>query len=103
MNLIERFLGNVTVTITEQRFQEVADHINDSYGSKFTKKQIMDSNLPMNLLFEIANDGYSDTDQREQIADFLAIKYIGVGWPCYGDSKKTQKEFTKKAKAKGLL
>lgn len=102
-NSLEQFQSNGNVTITGQRFQDIADHINDCFGSKFTKTQIMEADLPLNLLFEIANNGYQDTDQREQLVDFLANKYIGMPWPRYSDSKEIQDKFEKLAKEKGLV
>lgn len=74
-------LQNGSLTIKDSAFQEVADEI-----EHFTKDQIIKADLPEYLLFEIASGGWDDTDQREQIMDHLAKKYLDMSWPCYGDS-----------------
>ena len=93
MNNLEKVLKGGNLIITEKMFQEVSEGI-----EHFTKKQIMNSDLPIDLLLEIANDGWNDTHIREQIMDHLARKYISMSWHCYGDSKETQDQFEQRLK-----
>jgi len=93
MNSFLKTMQGGNLTITEAMFQEVTDKI-----GHFTKQQIMDSDLPVNLLFEIADGGWDDTCQIEQIMDHLAQKYIGMSWPLYGDPDSVQEEFKKRLK-----
>lgn len=76
--------------INSSEFQKVADAI-----GFFTKEQIMNSDLPTNLLFEIASGDWTDTDQREQIMDHLARRYTGMDWPNWSTPKEIIKEFKK--------
>ena len=78
--------------IKQKRWQEVADTLEMG----FTAEQIKNSNLPNDLLIEIYEDTYSDTDQRDQINNHMTLKYIGMRCPCYGDSDNYKKSFDKK-------
>ncbi len=85
---VEKILKGGTLTINEEMFQEVADSI-----EHFTKEQIMEADLPSDILFEIAEGAATDTYVRERISELLAQKYLGMSWPCYGDSAEVQNAF----------
>lgn len=89
--------------ISDDKFQEVADYFNRNFDALFTKEQIKNADLPSQLLLEIDEGGYQDTCQYELIIDHLAEKYIGLKWPCYGDSDKEREQFRITAKEKGIL
>ena len=99
MSNFVKVLNGGNLTITEEMFQKVADC--DDLQGMFTKEQIMESDLPDDLLLEIASGGWDDTCQRELIMDHLSLKYIGMSWPCYMDSKKIKDKFSKKVKQFG--
>jgi len=86
-------LKNGHISISYEAFEEVASRI-----GKFSVNQIISSDLPMNLLFEIASGGWTDTCQTELIMDHLAIKYVGMTFPCFGDPDELQKEFISRLK-----
>jgi len=75
--------------ISQEKWQEVADTL----GLGFTAEQVKESNLPSDLLLEIIEDDYDDTDQLEQIMDHVSLHYIGMDCPTYGDEKEYNIEF----------
>lgn len=87
-------LKNGNLTINDTAFQEVSDGIDNV----FTKDQIMNANLPKELLLEIASGGWDDTCQREQIMEHLSQKYIQMSWPTYSDNSEVVEKFNAKMK-----
>lgn len=94
--------NSVTITISDERYQEVVDHINECGTYKFTTQHLKDSDLPINLQTEIAENTYTDTCQMDSIMDHLSESQVKMPWPMYGDSDMYKNEWARRIKEKGL-
>lgn len=93
----------IVIEITEERFQEVADCLNEFYNCKITANMIKDTIHDKHLLLEIAENTYHDTCEREEILSLIFENLINMRWPLHGHSESYKQEFYKKAISKNLI
>ena len=62
----------------------------------FTPSQIIHSNLPKHIVYEIATDGWRDTQVMDELMDHLALEYLGEVWPSYYTPEDAKDKFYKK-------
>jgi hypothetical protein len=93
------------------RCQEWADVINDCYGIGATDEEVANEvwaeqrelhksgdldRMEFTLLREIEDESYTDTSPREQMANLIMQRRIGMAMPCYGHDDEYKAEFQKR-------
>ena len=89
--------------VSEERFQEVADMLNDRYSTRITGAMVKQYVKEPKLLAEIHVGSYDDTYPREWLLEVISEGVTGMTWPINGDSNAYKREFYQKADELGLI
>jgi hypothetical protein len=92
------------------RCQAWADEINRCYGIGATDEEVEDEvwaeqrelhksgdldRMEFSLLREIEDESFTDASPREQMADLIMQRRIGMPMPCYGDPVGDKEDFAR--------
>ncbi len=76
-----------------ENVKEVAQYINDHYGTKFHFMDIIECELDLDLTEEIINNTWTDTCVRERLISEVFLHHIGLEVPCYGSDEVEKETF----------